>query len=222
MPRPISNIAPTIEPRRFSDITLSPQQGERRKSRTTAHATSMYGPPSEIVPMVYAKTAKANILLGLRKNYYQGGMPTPCCGTITWENPMPTFRAVVTSLAVLASTYATSADLSPYQQSVEKWRQSYEARLKADGGWLTVAGLFWLHEGENHFGSDPLNDIVLPADSVPASAGSFDFHAGKTVVHVNSGVPLSLKGKAANGRSEEHTSELQSPDHLVCRLLLEK
>src|SRR5258708_14458369 len=24
------------------------------------------------------------------------------------------------------------------------------------------------------------------------------------------------------GRSEEHTSELQSPDHLVCRLLLDK
>src|SRR5258708_39479057 len=29
---------------------------------------------------------------------------------------------------------------------------------------------------------------------------------------------LRLKGP----RSEEHTSELQSPDHLVCRLLLEK
>src|SRR5258708_21895351 len=27
---------------------------------------------------------------------------------------------------------------------------------------------------------------------------------------------------AAGERSEEHTSELQSPDHLVCRLLLEK
>src|SRR5258708_14443785 len=27
---------------------------------------------------------------------------------------------------------------------------------------------------------------------------------------------------APRGRSEEHTSELQSPDHLVCRLLLEK
>src|SRR5258708_20893923 len=27
---------------------------------------------------------------------------------------------------------------------------------------------------------------------------------------------------AAFDRSEEHTSELQSPDHLVCRLLLEK
>src|SRR5258708_20119766 len=29
-------------------------------------------------------------------------------------------------------------------------------------------------------------------------------------------------GSWMKGRSEEHTSELQSPDHLVCRLLLEK
>src|SRR5258708_26067098 len=28
--------------------------------------------------------------------------------------------------------------------------------------------------------------------------------------------------QGARQRSEEHTSELQSPDHLVCRLLLEK
>src|SRR5258708_11155316 len=28
--------------------------------------------------------------------------------------------------------------------------------------------------------------------------------------------------EAIDQRSEEHTSELQSPDHLVCRLLLEK
>src|SRR5258708_27249744 len=31
-----------------------------------------------------------------------------------------------------------------------------------------------------------------------------------------------LGKKASHQRSEEHTSELQSPDHLVCRLLLEK
>src|SRR5258708_12381657 len=40
--------------------------------------------------------------------------------------------------------------------------------------------------------------------------------------------PRSRGGSAPRGhvapreRSEEHTSELQSPDHLVCRLLLEK
>src|SRR5712671_7785199 len=35
--------------------------------------------------------------------------------------------------------------------------------------------------------------------------------------------PCGLESWIARGpRSEEHTSELQSPDHLVCRLLLEK
>src|SRR5438552_6097156 len=40
--------------------------------------------------------------------------------------------------------------------------------------------------------------------------------------------PQTVPSKPRNGapltamRSEEHTSELQSPDHLVCRLLLEK
>src|SRR5258708_25353080 len=31
-----------------------------------------------------------------------------------------------------------------------------------------------------------------------------------------------IKAQIRTKRSEEHTSELQSPDHLVCRLLLEK
>src|SRR5438552_15302840 len=33
---------------------------------------------------------------------------------------------------------------------------------------------------------------------------------------------MSLSATTSPIRSEEHTSELQSPDHLVCRLLLEK
>src|SRR5258708_21693284 len=35
-------------------------------------------------------------------------------------------------------------------------------------------------------------------------------------------VSLASRMSCASLRSEEHTSELQSPDHLVCRLLLEK
>src|SRR5258708_16623685 len=41
---------------------------------------------------------------------------------------------------------------------------------------------------------------------------------GAGVVVAVSGAP----DTATTTRSEEHTSELQSPDHLVCRLLLEK
>src|SRR5258708_23618155 len=35
-------------------------------------------------------------------------------------------------------------------------------------------------------------------------------------------VPANATDNVGVVRSEEHTSELQSPDHLVCRLLLEK
>src|SRR5437867_9876288 len=38
----------------------------------------------------------------------------------------------------------------------------------------------------------------------------------------SAGVPAELGGGGASQRSEEHTSELQSPYDLVCRLLLEK
>src|SRR5947208_6586823 len=46
------------------------------------------------------------------------------------------------------------------------------------------------------------------------------------VVQCHSGDCIDIRRRdgrgLACGRSEEHTSELQSPDHLVCRLLLDK
>jgi uncharacterized protein (DUF1684 family) len=103
-------------------------------------------------------------------------------------------------------------DAAAYRTSVEKWRQDYEADLRSDHGWLTVSGLFWLHEGENKFGSDPTNDIVLP-DAAPAEAGYFEFHAGKTTAHIKAGVAASMNGKPVE------TAELP-PDSRTERLRL--
>jgi uncharacterized protein (DUF1684 family) len=99
------------------------------------------------------------------------------------------------SLLLAAGVCLGAIEISPYQQSVEKWRQSYEAKLKADDGWLTVSALLWLHEGENSFGSASNNAVVLPYGYVPAQAGHFDLHQGKIVIHVNPGVPITLGGK---------------------------
>ena len=44
----------------------------------------------------------------------------------------------------------------------------------------------------------------------------------KFFIKKNSIVEISNKKHFSNDRSEEHTSELQSPMYLVCRLLLEK
>jgi len=64
-----------------------------------------------------------------------------------------------------------------FKEGVEQWRAQYEAGLKAPSGWLSVAGLFWLHEGDNVAGSDPQSDVVLP-ESAPKRAGVFSFHGG--------------------------------------------
>ncbi len=103
------------------------------------------------------------------------------------------FLSIAALVCLLAGSLAAD---EAYRASVEKWRRAYEASLKSDDGWLTVAGLFWLHEGENRFGSDPLNDIVLNEAGVPAEVGSFDMHAGKIVVRINPGVQIKLKGNA--------------------------
>ena len=50
----------------------------------------------------------------------------------------------------------------PYQAEIVKFQQDREATLKADTGWLTIGGLWFLTQPETTFGSDPLNDIVLP------------------------------------------------------------
>src|SRR5690348_2086331 len=51
-----------------------------------------------------------------------------------------------------------------------------------------------------------------------AQARAAKFEGAETTIKANA----SPEGKLYGSRSEEHTSELQSPVHLVCRLLLEK
>src|SRR5258708_37164087 len=57
--------------------------------------------------------------------------------------------------------------------------------------------------------------LTVPSGGVVALLGPNG--AGKTTL-----LRASRATTPPEGRSEEHTSELQSPDHLVCRLLLEK
>jgi uncharacterized protein (DUF1684 family) len=82
------------------------------------------------------------------------------------------------ALAGVALLAATS-----YQTEIAQWRRQREEGLKREGGWLSVAGLFWLHEGANSFGKDAANEIALPDG--PAKAGVFELHAGKVTVKMD-------------------------------------
>src|SRR5688572_6079491 len=99
------------------------------------------------------------------------------------------------TLLVIALLGASPPVSDGYQKEIETWRQARETRLKSDDGWLTVAGLFWLKEGENRLGSDPAAEVVLPAHAAPARAGILRVHKGKVTLEPAAGVPIMLAGK---------------------------
>ena len=83
----------------------------------------------------------------------------------------------LSTLAVAGTLLAASVDPA-YIRELQQWRTEREAKLKAPESWLAVAGLFWLHEGENKVGSDPQSDVVLPAKA-PKHAGVLVRHGEK-------------------------------------------
>lgn len=62
-------------------------------------------------------------------------------------------------------------DSAAYHADLEKWKSERVKEVAGDGGWITLAGLFWLEPGDNRFGADSGNAIVLPRGKSPASAG---------------------------------------------------
>jgi uncharacterized protein (DUF1684 family) len=98
-------------------------------------------------------------------------------------------------LSLLLTVCGALLAVSPYESDVLKWRQEREAELKAPDGWLSLAGLFWFHEGANRFGKDPACDMPLPDG--PAQAGVFEFHGGKVTldgheIRPNSSKPIQV------------------------------
>lgn len=83
----------------------------------------------------------------------------------------------------------------PYQQEIAAWRQERDGRLKADEGWLTIAGLYWLNQGDTTVGTGPTNDIVLPPGSAPASVGVFSLQQGKLTFTAATGAEVTQRGK---------------------------
>src|SRR5258708_35340698 len=72
----------------------------------------------------------------------------------------------------------------------------------------------------SHTSEEDMQSLRKSIDATPEAASALKAKglSSSQVVAVNI-----ADGVLTNsGRSEEHTSELQSPDHLVCRLLLEK
>lgn len=121
--------------------------------------------------------------------------------------------AMVGAFLVAGLAAALGAD-EAYRAEVQNWRADREARLKAEGGWLSLAGLFWLNEGPNRFGTDPAGDIVLPEGSAPAKAGAFEMKAGQITVTLLPGASGRVAGRPVTGPTAMKPDTSSTPDLL--------
>jgi uncharacterized protein (DUF1684 family) len=76
-------------------------------------------------------------------------------------------------------------DRAPHRASVEQVRARREASLREPMGWLSLVGLHWLQEGEQTFGADAGNAIVLTATEgrVPGKAGVLRVAGDEATIH---------------------------------------
>ncbi len=128
-------------------------------------------------------------------------------------------RAVVPRLVLVGCAFGVSAaepvgapplaHVTPseagYADEIAAWRAEREAKLRADDGWLTVAGLFWLKEGPNRVGSASDNDVVLPAPA-PAHALSIELRDGVARYALEMGV----SGATVAGQPAPAAGELRA------------
>jgi uncharacterized protein (DUF1684 family) len=78
-------------------------------------------------------------------------------------NPEELVKVVLT-FAFLGILSIATAGGPDYAKELRAWRDLREAKLRADNGWLTLAGRFTLKPGTNTIGTGEDNDVVFPPE----------------------------------------------------------
>ena len=96
---------------------------------------------------------------------------------------------------LLVAACATPAPVDPgWPQSLVEWRARAEKNLRANNGWLTLAGRYVMKPGANTFGTGPANDIVFPNGLGPERMGTITIAGGKVTLTMAPGLTVSKEG----------------------------
>ncbi len=90
----------------------------------------------------------------------------------------------------------TPAETDPaYVAAIQKWQQKRTSSLTRKNGWLCLAGLLWLEEGENRFGSHATNSVRFPEGQAPNFIGTFMLEKGEVRVTIDPGIKVLCEEK---------------------------
>jgi len=102
-------------------------------------------------------------------------------------------------LVVTLSLASGAFGASDWRSDLERWREERATELTAEDGWLSVAGLFWLEEGETSFGSGAGVGIPLRPPA-PELAGRLELREGVVRARLEPGVDAGLEPGAGLSR----------------------
>lgn len=83
-----------------------------------------------------------------------------------------------------------------YENQILQWRARKYDELVRENGWLALAGLFWLKNGRNLIGSNPMCEITLP-ERGPTFLGVIEVKGKTARLQMAPGVPVQVNGKSA-------------------------
>ena len=95
-----------------------------------------------------------------------------------------------------------------YETKILEWRAKKHDDLVRENGWLALAGLFWLGEGRNLIGSNPMCEVVLP-DRAPTFLGVVHLQGRNARFTAAEGVRLKINGKLTQKAILKSTQEPQ-------------
>lgn len=103
-------------------------------------------------------------------------------------------HTLATFLFLLLLTGCSVNTPDPHRDAWQSWRDARLDDLRQPDSWLSLAGLYWLADGEHAFGSDPGNPVVFP-DNAPGRIGTFRVQDSTVTMTVEPGVTVTQDGE---------------------------
>lgn len=123
---------------------------------------------------------------------------------------------IISAIIFSCDNHVTEMEPDEYAGHIGEWDSTRLQRLKSPTGWVNLAGLFWLQEGDNSIGSSVVNDLAFPRG--PARIGVMNLTDGSVYFTPAEEAGIRADGEDINATirvfGDEPDAELLTTDSL--------